>query len=80
MITAAQKKVTAPSAEERATALWDELTESERATLIRTWDRLADEEIGRLSEASRPSSIPAGVIRLMWEGRGSRMNKPPCPA
>jgi hypothetical protein len=61
------KKVTAPSAEERAVALWNELTESERATLIRVWDQLADEEIGQRSEASRPAGMPGGVLRMLWE-------------
>jgi hypothetical protein len=71
MITAAQKKVTtAPSAEERAVALWNELTPGERATLIRTWDKLADEEIDRRSEASRPTGMPAGVLRLLWANAG----------
>jgi hypothetical protein len=66
MTSAAAKKVTAPSVEERAETLWNELDSAGRATLLDTLEHLADAELTKQAEARKGGSIPHLWFRQQW--------------
>lgn len=66
MTAAAAKKATAPSAEERAVALWNELDDAGRAALIDTLESLCDAGLTQKAELKKGGSIPHLWYRGQW--------------
>lgn len=66
----AKKKVEATTPAELAGKIWAELDDTGRVEFIEAWQAFADARLNEFAETRRPSSIPAGWMRVNWMARG----------